>query len=276
MDGSALPEVNDTMRRVLLQQGVPPWFLTRAFSTPSKEMWYPTPDQLVSAHVITKLVNSGDFAVSGLGALERDGLQEALLKIPVYEAIKSSEPSSYNKISERFGTGVRDGRSGAELKNALRQVITSEVLPKYLKSGSTRSLVQYWKVQMYEAALLAKQSPALCVQFFFSDASAVALDLNSLLPTEVVQADSEALTDLIRNGTVNVSEYPVEVALEQLGLILQQETARFAEFNDVIVNPKSYFDRPGTLCSVYLKFYQDVLALPEERSGHVLRHLVSQ
>jgi hypothetical protein len=40
---------------------------------------------------------------------------------------------------------------------------------------------------------------------------------------------------------------------------------------DVIAQPSKYFNEPRTLCGVLIAFYTDILNLPPQRAGQMLR-----
>lgn len=50
----------DTVRQILMEAGVAPGFLAKAFSTPPTSVWYPSLDELLAAGVITGIARDGD------------------------------------------------------------------------------------------------------------------------------------------------------------------------------------------------------------------------
>jgi hypothetical protein len=53
-------------KKYLNSLGVENNFITKIFNTPPDDMWYPTIDELIDAHVIHEVVSGVDFAISGL------------------------------------------------------------------------------------------------------------------------------------------------------------------------------------------------------------------
>jgi hypothetical protein len=58
-----LAEANDEERQSLIADGVAPWFADRAYSTPSKSVWWPTLNELKRAGVISGVAGPADFAL---------------------------------------------------------------------------------------------------------------------------------------------------------------------------------------------------------------------
>lgn len=57
-------DLNGDIRVALKQASVPDSFIERAIATPSKDMWYPSHDELLSAHIVDAVVDSVDHAES--------------------------------------------------------------------------------------------------------------------------------------------------------------------------------------------------------------------
>jgi hypothetical protein len=71
-----LAETNDEDRRGLIEAGVARWFANHAYSTPNSSMWWPTPNELKWAGVITGVAGPRDFALDSstmFGLLENSG-----------------------------------------------------------------------------------------------------------------------------------------------------------------------------------------------------------
>jgi hypothetical protein len=78
-----LADEETTDRDWLIAAGVPAWFVERAFSTPSSSMWWPKPEELAHAGIITGIARPDDFAVSGMpAAATQEGVDKELQRKP--------------------------------------------------------------------------------------------------------------------------------------------------------------------------------------------------
>ena len=80
-------------------------------------MWFPTIAELITAGVVTRVVNPSDLAISGIDQSEfaTERLQKTLLNIKIYAAIYHADPDAYAKILESFQTGLRKGVTMTDL-----------------------------------------------------------------------------------------------------------------------------------------------------------------
>lgn len=60
LGGELSVDLNRDIRAALKQANVPDSFIERAIATPSKDMWYPSHDELLSAHIVDAVVDSMD------------------------------------------------------------------------------------------------------------------------------------------------------------------------------------------------------------------------
>lgn len=69
-------------KKHLRNLGVDEKFITKIFDTPHDDMWYPTVEELINAHVIHDVVSGDDFALSGIAshdsAVKLDDLETTL------------------------------------------------------------------------------------------------------------------------------------------------------------------------------------------------------
>jgi hypothetical protein len=264
------------MRQALGQQGVPSWFLEKAFSTPAKDMWYPSQEQLLAAHIITRVVDPNQFAISGLENIEIDQLEISISSIPVYRVLKLSDPLTYDKIIQKFSADIKAGRSSLEVQNSVGAITQSEIIPKYIRIAPDRELKKYWETQIQEAEYLFRSDPQLCTQFLFPDRRGPAFDLTRLVPKDILQSDLNALADLIREGARNPVGYTTEAPTKELEFIMQRVSARIPNATEILTEQKKFIDQPTALCGAIITLYREILSLPEQQSARLLRFMFSQ
>jgi GYF domain 2 len=275
LDQSTLPEINASFRQTLAEQGVPSWFLQKAFSTPAKDLWYPTQEQLLAARIITKVVDSNQFAISGLPSIQDVELNVIFLKIPLYRIIRDVDPEAYNKLSEKFNEEIRAGRSSIEIQNSVGGIIQSELIQKYLRIAPDHELHAYRTTQIQEVAYLQAKDPNLCIQFFFPEKRGAAFDLTRLLPQTLRERDINALTNLIRAAARSPVIHESSEIAEDLATVMKRVSTKVPDAANILSEPEKHLDQSARLCEALLIFYEEILSLPEQRSGPMLRIIVS-
>lgn len=267
------------MEETLRQRGASLWFLQKALSTPPSSMWYPTQKELIDAGVVTKIVDANQFALSGTGSLWKDpaasrsAVEAALQTIPVWQAIKQIEPALYDKAVGEMTRGVTEGRSVVDVQHETFNLISTELLPKYLKSGRGAEPVDYWKVQIEELRYFSQANPQACVGSLFPELRGPTWDSTRLLPAELQQRDLAALTSLLRAGTddrlTKASSSPTDKELSEL---LQRTAKIVPDASTILQNPKNFVKQPDLLCSAFVAFYTQVLATPSDRATVLFRY----
>jgi hypothetical protein len=280
LDGKALPNLNTEMRVTLRAKGAPSWFIEKALGTSPDSMWYPTHEELISAGVVSRVVDADLFALSGLGpawkdsAALRSGLEEGLNRTPVMAVLKESEPEAYERIVMTMTKGVQEGGAVIDMQHELANTVMAELLPKYLQGGRDAEVVAYWSVQIEELRHLHEQNPRACMQFLLPEMREASWNGNRLVPKELLDRDLTALANLVRAGTMN-SPGPAWVtpSEEELAAVYQRTVNAMPGADKILEKPKDYAAQPEALCRAFLTYYLEIMALPLERSAAFFRYL---
>jgi len=271
LDQKQLPEINIELRRTLASHGAPTWFIDKALSTSAESMWYPDHDELLAAKIVTRIVDPGQFGMSGIGDYRnKEELERGLLTIPLYVLIRDNDPDSYKEITRRLAEGVKLGKSAPEVGRDI-QAVLAETLPKYLQVSPDVAIQRYYRVRAAQMQHLAASNPRLCVAIEFSELRPEDFDLRKIVPETLAKDELAALSDVVREAirspqraaTINVSD--------ELTSAIARVTTRIPSAQNVISEPNKYFDEPRTLCAVLVALYAEILDLPPSRSGQVLR-----
>lgn len=275
--GEVAEELNDEVRKILQIHGVPHGFIERAISTPHTDMWYPRNDELLEAKVIHAVVDSRYFGLSGVSQW-RDAhkLESELLVVPIYSTLAQFDKLNYEKFREIIVSGIQSGRAPIEIQNDIRSLFLGQLIPEYLKKAPDEALVRYWQSQIAEMKHLANIDPQHCADFLFPQFAKSALDLQSLLPTELQQEDLEALAAVVKGVATNPQSY---VSNKKIETDLEAAVTRVMQtYPDALVvfqTPAKYKNDPAALCAAVIVFYSEVLAIPStSRSGAVLRYVL--
>jgi hypothetical protein len=274
VDQKRLPDINADLQQMLVQHGAPQWFIDKALTTSADSMWYPPTNDLIAAKIVTQVVDPDQFAMSGVGGWrDKETLERSLLSSPIYALIKDSDPDGFKKIAARFAEALRLGKSEPEVIQDVQAVLAADVLPKYLQVAPDGVIQRYWRVQIAEMEHLSTSDPALCVAFAFPEQRREGYNINKLVPREMLAEDIAALTELITQAIrAPQPQKPADLDRE-FGGVMDRISKRLPHAQDVLADPSKYFNDPSTLCNALLAFYHDMLNLPPQRSGPMLRSL---
>ena len=232
---------------------------------------------MLEAGVVTKIVNSDQFGLSGIGGWrDTDSIERKLGELPVFVVIKENDPEGFKVLASHYSTGVQAGRSINEIVRETQAVLTTEVLPKYLRRGPDFELVAYWKTQIREMEHLGKADARRCVEYLFPELRQNDYNLTKLLPEALIKDDISSLGDLIRATVRNpISERNVTIE-QDVQYVIDRVTTVNPHAMEVLAEPRKYAGQPMLVCSTLMDFYKQILMLPVQRSGPILREIVSK
>ena len=242
-------------------------------------MWYPSKEELLKAKVIDEVVDSRYFGLSGIDQWDDEQkIESGLLSSPIMSAIARNDKKHYEKLRNIMVSGIRGGRSQIEIQKDLRSIIVDQLIPKYLTVAPSAELVRYWKSQIAEMKYLATLNPQYCVDFAYPELVTEPLDLQKLLPDELMQKDVTALAALIEGGTTHPQGHNSSPAIEaDISEAVQKVIRKHPNAAEVLAHPDLHKNEPSLLCDVIVSLYSEVLALPDvDRSGAVLRNISSE
>jgi len=217
-------------------------------------MWYPSRDELIDAHVITRVSLGGEIATSGLWLHSKQEFMLQMKSIPLYQAIEKRFPGTINEAVERGWAVKERGGSDADIMNAMRNV-NAELYPKLLKTADTAVLESYIKLMVDELLAARAVSGEACARLLASQ-----LDITKTLPKELGEREQQFLMQALATPPRTEMELPDAAQVRQA---MQSVAAGMPQgYINVIANTKSYSDRPELVCGAMIAFYQGIEALP--------------
>lgn len=274
VDGKSLPEINERMKEALRESSVPDWFINKAMGTASSEMWYPSSSELVSAKIVSMVVEPDAFAMSGVADWRDADIGEKILAtIPLYATLKRYDPEAYQRLARTFTEKIKEGGTPAAARNEIQNNFARQVMPKYLSRAPDTALARYMATQVAEMKALAAIDPKYCVQYLFPHLRDPNLNFVSLLSVQLQQDDANELSNLIEE----TSKSPMQsVASDgELQTIVAPIVKAHPDIGPVMTNPELHYQEPAKLCLAFQIFYDAILALPPKRSGPVLRLMLN-
>jgi hypothetical protein len=277
VDQKHAPEINAELRRTLLDHGAPAWFVEKALGTSAESMWYPTHNELISAKIVTRIVDPDQFAISGIrNWRDQEAMERELLAVPLYAVVRDHDPEAFKKVADRFSEGVRFGRSVLEINREIQAIFAAEILPRYLQTGPDGALQRYWRSQLAEMESLRKKDPALCLAYLFPELRDSSFNLTQLVPEALVKEDIAALTELVQQTVRSPHIDQVANVDEELEGVVARISPKMPRAQEILSEPLKYANEPDAVCLAMLAFYSDILMLPTARSGVILRNLMQK
>jgi hypothetical protein len=267
----------DRFRSVFLRKGVSSSFVDRALSTPAASIWYPTWQELLDAHVITAVVDDSRYAMTGIsGWTDRAQLEAQFRAVPLFATLQKLEPQLFTQFQDAFVTGIQQGWSQAEVTGRIRPAIIDKVVPKYLKIGPDTPLVAYWRVDLMQLRQLQAIDPKYCTALLFPGPGVQQPSLTGLLPKASLEADTNALNDLlVASAASPATTPPADAVKQELIEAMRRADRRIPGTITRVAAPQKSLGHPKELCESILTFYDEILALPPSHSGPLLRYLAS-
>ena len=261
----------------LKQLGVSSAFARRANTAPPEDMWFPSPSELLAENVATRIVDPSDYAFPGLGVsdLSVEQLDEFLLGIEIYAAIKRVNPIAYEKMRNEFLLGLRQGKTAGEMRTRIAPIadkVYSDILPQ----ASSDLLMEYARLLVAQLNFLKERSARDCYLYAKgSDNAAYEIASKYPLLDEKERAFQLKVVQAHRPNAFVVRDKKVtDAALATVFDVLQSrfggDGKLVAEDRDRIP-PEKYF----AYCTVLVGFYEEVSRLPPSTGAAVLRGMLT-
>lgn len=261
-------------RTFLISQGIKPNFLEKAYSTPPDEMWNPSHKELYQSQMITRYPTDDEVGLSGISLTEIDKIDEGLVKLPLYAALKLHEPKIYQEIITFLKDSLLRGESMIALRKKTIPLIQSVYLKK-LPYSSAPTLKKAVQLLLDEMAELYKVNPQLCYYYIFPDPK---YNYTESLSQDILGRETDSMTEVISTANNNIkiiSEKEFNALMSDVIIKLQEE------YGNEAVTDLSLFDNQALaaknkakVCPVAHALYSTILKFPDYQSIPILRYML--
>jgi hypothetical protein len=114
---------NDTLRLAYELAGVSPAFIEKALSFENKNMWLPSPAELLEAKVVTRQAERSELPSPPGSGVTREAVQAQLLQLPLWRAAKARIPQIAEKAMDEVWRIANSGYSIEAAINAGRGLL---------------------------------------------------------------------------------------------------------------------------------------------------------
>jgi hypothetical protein len=273
--GRAAAEMWKAERDYLVAAGVSGDFADHVMRTPEDTLWYPKPDELVAAGVVTELTDGGRFAFTVGGKAPTLAETRTLLeKTRLYQAIKAFDPPAYGRITQQVQTTVA---AGGPLEDA-RKLIVPIIRAVGAKASATASDEAVDRLGEVMLAGVAQMQSALADDCFaYVTAGPRSAAVAAQLPHDLQTSEQERLADLIASARPG-SPRPISPSeLSKLHARALQLGSRTVG-SEVLALARSDLSalQPRVACTAAYGLRMGVSKLPREDRIKVLRAELSE
>jgi hypothetical protein len=249
----------------LEQLGVSPAFAHKANMATPDDMWYPAISELVAEHVVTRVVNGFDLALSGIDPadIKTENIQNGLLRDPMYASIRRNNPEQYSKIVQAYEEGLKRGASRTELMDSIKPAIVSVFL-RMLPYATDGDIIESMHMFIKHASKMKSGNPLDCYNFMKPEnVSEDILDgIRKRYPTETAEdgAFKRRVIEHFSDADIHIWD-PQEFLQHETRLeaVLRKRYGSDADLPRRDTIPP---DKRAVFCSVAIAYYEEVLKWP--------------
>lgn len=257
-------------RQFFQQQGISSEFLEKLFKTSFDDFWYPPVEELLKARVVHGLFNPSDLFPYDYEYLSASDFTKELLDMPVYQAIKKYDPSTFKEITDAAVEQIKNGASPIELREVFTNYFKA-ISNKLLPYTSNEALVNFIKNTVSILRNFVDKDPVLCMKFLLRkqygevpSASYSKKDLESL--NEVL---SWVIIDAYEKDNPQVDTNKATFVMRKVRLKIEDEYRSLKP--EELQNSADY----KKFCDVRIKFYELILSEGDDAAGNALRYAFS-
>ena len=201
-------------------------------------------------------------------------VEKSLLQVSAYQYISKYDPKAYQQIRDEILDSIKNGESQEQTTARGRKVVAAFV-SKYIPRASDEAVIRYMDAVAREIEELANKDPEICYQFLFPERYGTS-DIPQNLKPETQRADLAALADVIRTAAEQPQPEPdQEKGGESLKRVMDAFHQTHGDEALLLKDPFAPGIDKGKVCRLIASFYKEVLTLPKEEAGMVLRYMLS-
>ena len=263
LDARAQRDMTNAMLTIYRGAELPEAFIQHIAKTPPEDMWYPTRDELIAAHVITRVSLGGEAAISLMGMRSKQELLLLLESIPLFQAIEKRFPGTTYEAVERGWAAKERGGTDAEVQSSMRSII-SEIYPTLLKTADVSILDSYVKLMISEMSAAQAIGGEACTRLLTGE-----LNIAHTLPREIVEKETQFVFLALASPSATAMP-PLDRA--QFTQAMQKVRANVPRKHlNVVDDMNAYINQPDLVCEAMVVFFRTIQALPSRQRDVVLR-----
>jgi hypothetical protein len=188
---------------------------------------------------------------------------------PLFSTILADNPSL--KVPLRAAV-LKAWHSGKRDEAAVARALLTSVFPQYLARGSEASILEFTNALVHTLRALQARDPERCYGYLNPSGSRSV----SVAKDEGRDEVLAAMRDVVRSAHKNSATFDENSANESLQAVVASLRKKYGEDLSVLQKPEGPRVDHAKVCSVTIALYSEVLTLPPEKSGVVLRYMFTK
>ena len=259
--------IDSELWRAYSDAGLPDAFVRRVQDTPFDQMWFPTAQELLADHVVTRTSPGGEYATMATQLNTREALAAELRSAPLYAALERKYPAHFSRLIDTLWPELQRNVTDAQIVALLREQ-TGKLYRALIPTAPDALLFANAQLTLEQAQALQRVSPEACVAYLdgTSGASAAA----ARLPRALVTREQALFSDLMQ--AADPDHAPVVTRAQTLPVLqLAVAALPMAEQRVLTVPALRHTAPPAERCQALIGFSRSILALPETERALALR-----
>lgn len=276
VSGSEYAELNEGLLAQLAEADVSSWFIDKVSKVSSDDLWAPTNKELIRAGIVDSVVDSGEYAYSGVSDWENPvGIEQEMQKHEVYLTLYQFDKESYDVIHDMMLKGIQDGTPLNTVLTIVQNFLYVEKMDHYMKHGGDDEVIAYIESQVAQMEYLQEDYPAKCASYTYPEqfANSVTDDIPNLLPSALVEQEEAAFNSLIKSLFSDNYTFNDEEQTQQFTTIIEKIVGVNPSYAKVLNNAENYTNEPEKLCAVGIVINKEINNLPKQTAGALIRSL---
>jgi hypothetical protein len=258
-------------KTLMVAAGFDAAFVDRALAVPNSQIWKPSSQELMAAHVVTGIASGGQFAISGFApgiTAEQMGDQYARY-LPVLVAMKARLPDDYRSITKLLYDDYSAGATrDAVVADARRQLFP--LIARYRSMADDGVLIDVADLIIDQYSALNQSDPALCYQYASAGVNAAVLrQMPSPLIKRELALEQRIIETAARRAPLDERQTKALWRVVGIALTASFTPEQIATVRASHVSPGQYSD----YCAVTSGMLRAIVALPPSDAGILLRSM---
>ena len=202
--GSDGPSASTALAAAYVAAGIQHSFIQKTVETPAAKVWKPSPDELISAGIVTDRAPADSFGVGGYGpAPTADSITARLGQIEALAALRKADGQRWAEIEQAYIRMAMNGDPPGEFNRLVHAHTVTDTLRLRTTMPDATALTVAPLLER-EAEALQGKDPEICWRYFFKGD----IDPTSSLAPELVTLDSAADGRILAEGTDHPAPSP--------------------------------------------------------------------
>jgi hypothetical protein len=191
----------------------------------------------------------------------------------LFRTIRKYEPVMFERLERDYRAALEAGNKDVFMQAAIAEVGT--LAQKHMPKASNKSVNDFMGHAVVQLKELQRKPGDACYRFLFPKVSGAA-DL-SVLPKRMVDANATYLEAVLVSAIERPQGIPSEgQSMQTLQPILVRLARDYGQDLQLLARPVTSDVERRRVCEISIDLYDQILALPGEDSGNVLRYMITK